>query len=239
MFFPECPHRFFFLHIFCQIFSSTRAIKILFMAYLENKDQKSHWERTTDIFIIIYCHLSLFFIPLVSISKRWKLVPMLCQSFNLLQISWLHHCGFNSHWFFFSKFNYWFYASQHCQWWKLFSPSFLFCWILCLALPKSWKYVGDFYKPIMLFVKFTNNVPCGNFFKSQFWEFSFETDFEFFQRIWKNFKFFQYLKVNGAGQSHCVDCHQKWITLYQSGYLLLSSPGSFGKKFWSCFNVMV
>ena len=33
--------------------------------------------------------------------------------------------------------------------------------------------------------------------------------------------------------------HQKWITLFQFGYLLLSSPECFGKNFWFCFNVMV
>ena len=54
---------------------------------------------------------------------------------------------------------------------------------------------------MMLLVKFTNNAPCSNFFKSQFGEFSFETDFEFFQCQDP-----QYLKINGTGESHCVGC---------------------------------
>lgn len=34
-------------------------------------------------------------------------------------------------------------------------------------------------------------------------------------------------------------CHQRWITLLPFGHLLLVYPGSFGKNFWFCFNIMV
>lgn len=223
MLFHECP-RGFSSYTFSIEYFLLIALKILFMAHLENNYQKSQERETMDIFTIInWLCVCFLFLQFVS-AKDSNWCP--CYA-RILTSSRLADCitmvltptGF------FSKSNYWFYGSQDCWWWRVF---------FCLVFFSGYSAGSTKTMTIRWWLLKINNADCKlyqQYSLRQFLQISVPrvliwNRFEFFQR-----QDFQCFTINDTRQSSHVDCHQKCITLFQFAYLLLSSPGSFGKKF--------